>query len=174
MIARARIFTVSSLNEDVRDLALKPGDNVFAGESVVVVRHDLGALRDVDGDGAAVDILHQYTFRPSIPALQDRHERFLRDVDAADALHALLALFLLLQQLALARDVAAVAFGGDVFADGLDRLAGDDLAADRGLQRDLEEVAVDFFLQADEQLSAAGLGVVAVDDRRSARRRGRR
>src|SRR4051812_18181303 len=79
----------------------------------------------------------------SIPALQDRHERFLRDVHAADALHALLAFLLLLQQLALARHVAAVALGGDVFADGLDRLAGDDLAADRRLERDLKEVFVD-------------------------------
>src|SRR5688572_18686565 len=85
-----------------------------------------------------------------IPALQDRHERLLRDVDAADALHALLAFLLLLQQLALARHVAAVALGGDVLADRLDRLARDDLAADRGLQRDLEEVAVDLFLQSDE------------------------
>src|SRR3954451_25018985 len=84
--------------------------------------------------------------RASIPALQDRHERFLRDVDAADALHALLAFFLFLEQLALARDVAAVALGGDVFADRLDRFASDHLSTDRCLERDLEQVAVDFFL----------------------------
>src|SRR5687768_369809 len=97
---------------------------------------------------ASVDIVPHYTRRGLIPALQDRHERLLRDIDAADALHALLALLLLLQQFALARHVAAVAFGGDVLADGFDGLAGDDLPADRGLQRDLEEVAVDFFFQA--------------------------
>ena len=86
----------------------------------------------------------------SIPALQHRHERFLRDVDAADALHALFAFFLFLEQFSFARHVAAVALGGDVLADGLDGLAGDDLAADGCLKRDLEEVAVDFFLEPDQ------------------------
>src|SRR5258706_13441698 len=41
--------------------------------------------------------------------LQDRQESFLRDLDAADGLHALLAGLLLLEELPLARDVAAVA-----------------------------------------------------------------
>src|SRR6476620_7650157 len=43
---------------------------------------------------------------PSVAALQDRHERFLRDVDAADPRHALLAFLLPLEQLARAGDVA--------------------------------------------------------------------
>ena len=125
---------------------------------------------------AWVDIARQYisesaSLARSIPALQDRHERLLRDVDAAHPLHALLAFLLLLEQFALAGDVAAVALGGDVLADGLDRLAGDDLAADGGLEGDLEEVAVDLFLQADQQLAAALLGVVAVDDHAEARGR---
>ena len=38
----------------------------------------------------------------SLPHLQHREKRFLRNVDLADALHALLALLLLLEQLALA------------------------------------------------------------------------
>src|SRR5690606_19426305 len=38
-------------------------------------------------------------------------EGLLRDVDAADRLHPLLALLLLLEQLALAADVTAVALG---------------------------------------------------------------
>ena len=37
------------------------------------------------------------------PNLEHREERFLRDLDAADALHPLLAFLLLLEQLALAR-----------------------------------------------------------------------
>src|SRR3989440_13045521 len=41
--------------------------------------------------------------------LQHRQERFLRDLDRAHLLHALLSLFLLLEQLALARYVPAVA-----------------------------------------------------------------
>ena len=43
--------------------------------------------------------------------LEHGHEGFLRHVDRADGLHALLALGLLLEQLLLARDVAAVAPG---------------------------------------------------------------
>jgi hypothetical protein len=43
-------------------------------------------------------------------------------------LHALLAFLLLLEQLALARDVAAVALGEHVLAQRLDRLARDDAA----------------------------------------------
>src|SRR5262245_54129580 len=39
--------------------------------------------------------------------LEHGEERFLRDLDAADALHPLLPFLLLLEQLALARDVAA-------------------------------------------------------------------
>src|SRR5439155_14552650 len=102
----------------------------------------------------------------SIPALQYRHERLLRDVDAPHAFHALFAFFLLFQEFAFARHVAAVAFGGDVLADGLDGFAGDDFAADGGLEGNFKQVSVDFFLEADEQLAAAGFGVVAVDDRR--------
>src|SRR6267378_4483140 len=63
-----------------------------------------------------------------LSALQDRQERLLRHLDLADLLHALLALLLLLEQLALPRDVAAVALGGDVLAHGLDGLARDDAA----------------------------------------------
>jgi hypothetical protein len=43
-------------------------------------------------------------------------EGFLRDLDLAELAHPLLALFLLVEQLALAADVAAVAFGGHVLA----------------------------------------------------------
>src|SRR6267142_3567891 len=43
--------------------------------------------------------------------LEDGEKRFLRNLDRADLLHALFPFFLLLEQLALARDVAAVALG---------------------------------------------------------------
>src|SRR3989337_1787314 len=69
---------------------------------------------------------------------KDGQERLLRDLDVAEALHALLAFLLLLQQLALARDVAAVALGEHVLAHGAHRLARDDAAADRGLDRHVE------------------------------------
>ena len=110
----------------------------------------------------------------SVPRLQYRHERFLRDVDAADALHALFAFFLFLQQLAFAGDVAAVAFGGDVFADGLDRLAGDDFAADRGLQGNLEQVAGDFLPSGGPAAFGRGCSACCDARSRSGHRRGRR
>ncbi len=84
----------------------------------------------------------------------------------ADALHALLAFLLLLEDLHFSGDVAAVELGGDILAVGLDRLAGDDLAADGDLQRDLELVARDGPTELDDELSAASLGVAAVDDQR--------
>ena len=56
------------------------------------------------------------------------------------------ALFLLLQQLLLSGDVAAVALGQHVFAHGLDGFPGDDLAADGRLDGDLEELAGMFSL----------------------------
>src|SRR5262245_57699663 len=66
---------------------------------------------------------------PRLPLLlvevEHGEERLLRDFDRADLLHALLALLLLLEQLPLARDVAAVALGEHVLPLGLDRLAGD-------------------------------------------------
>src|ERR1700748_2283104 len=72
--------------------------------------------------------------------LQRGNEGFLRDVDLADLPHLLLAFLLLLQKLALAGDVAAVAFGGDILAQRAHGLARDHLAADRRLDRDLEHV----------------------------------
>src|SRR5215813_1085765 len=98
--------------------------------------------------------------------LQDRQERLLWDLDAAHLLHALLALFLLLEELALARDVAAVALRGDVFAEGADGLAGDDLAADRGLDGDLVLLLGDELLELLCQPAAALICAVLVGDDR--------
>src|SRR5260221_7797529 len=93
-------------------------------------------------------------------------ERLLRDRHAAVFAHALLALLLLLEQLALARRVAAVAFGGDVLPEGGDGFPRDDLAADRGLDRDLEQMAGDEGLQALAHAAAPRLGIGAGDDHR--------
>src|SRR5262252_1010864 len=65
--------------------------------------------------------------------LQDREKCFLRNLDAADGLHSFLARFLLLEQLLLASDVAAVALCEHVLALRLHGLAGDDLRADGSL-----------------------------------------
>src|ERR1700733_4374450 len=72
--------------------------------------------------------------------LQRRQERGLRNLDFAKLAHALLAFFLLLQQLALPRGVAAVALRGHVLRRPPDRLARDDAPADRRLDRDLEQL----------------------------------
>ena len=60
--------------------------------------------------------------------LEDRDERALRHVDMAELLHAGLAALLLLEDLHLARHVAAVELGEDVLAERTDVLARDDLA----------------------------------------------
>src|SRR5205814_10104712 len=72
--------------------------------------------------------------------LQHRQKRLLWNIPSPDALHALLTFFLFFQQLALAGDVAAVAFGEHVLAHGMDRFAGDDLGAARSLNGDLEHL----------------------------------
>src|SRR5262249_49164446 len=47
---------------------------------------------------------------------EHREESLLRHLDGSDLFHTALALFLFLEQLALARDVATVALRGDVLA----------------------------------------------------------
>src|SRR5216683_2599124 len=98
--------------------------------------------------------------------LQDRQERFLRDLDRSHLLHALLSFFLLLEQLALARHVAPIALGGDVLAQRTDRLAGDHLGPDRGLDHDLEQLARDQLFQLLGDLLAPLVRLVAMDDDR--------
>src|SRR3954469_16764600 len=104
--------------------------------------------------------------RPSLPSidLKDGQKRFLGDLDGADLLHALLPLFLFLEKLALARDVPAVALGEDVLPERRDRLAGDDLVPDGGLDAPLVELPGDELLQLLGDLLAPLLRLVAVDD----------
>src|SRR6266852_2515406 len=97
-------------------------------------------------------------------ALEDRQERLLRHLDLADLLHALLALLLLLEQLALARDVAAVALGGDILAHGLDSLARDHAAADGRLDGDFIELPRNDGAQLLGQALALLVGLVPVHD----------
>ena len=72
----------------------------------------------------------------------------MRYLDTANLFHPLLSLFLFFEQLALALDVAAIALGDDVLPHRLDGLARDDLVADRGLDRHLEELTRDPYLKA--------------------------
>src|SRR5262245_5553455 len=77
---------------------------------------------------------------------EHREERLLRDLHRAELLHPLLAFLLLLEQLALARHVATVAFREHVLAQRLHRRPRDHLAAYRRLDRDLEHLAGDQLL----------------------------
>src|SRR5215472_7097042 len=55
-----------------------------------------------------------------VPQTQGGEKRLLRNLDRTDALHTALALLLLLEKFALARDVPAVALCSDVLAQRLD------------------------------------------------------
>src|SRR6202162_1961640 len=75
------------------------------------------------------------------PDLEQGQESLLRNLDAPDLFHPLLAFLLLLEQLSFSRDIAAVTFGGHILAQRLDRFARDNLGADSGLNRDFEHLA---------------------------------
>src|SRR5688500_11538500 len=79
--------------------------------------------------------------RSLVVDLQHGEEGLLRDLHTADLLHALLAFLLFLEQLLLARRVAAVALRQHVLAHRLDRRARDDLRPDRRLDRYIEHLA---------------------------------
>src|SRR6266516_711254 len=96
--------------------------------------------------------------------LEDREEGFLRDLHRAHLLHPLLSCLLLLEELAFARDVAAVALGGDVLAQRPHRFAGDHLGPDRRLDHDLEQLAWDQVLQLLGDLLPPLVRLVAVND----------
>ena len=98
--------------------------------------------------------------------LQDGHEGLLGHFHVADGLHALLAGLLLFEQLALTRNIAAVALCRHVLAHGLHRLAGDDLGTDGGLYGDVELLARDELLELLAHLAAEVVGVVGIDQRR--------
>ncbi len=93
---------------------------------------------------------------------KDGEEGFLRDVDLADALHALFAFFLFFEELAFAGDVSAVAFGENVLSDGGYGFAGDDPAADGGLNGDLKHLPRNEFAQAGDQVAAPLVGLLAM------------
>src|SRR5262245_61016201 len=100
----------------------------------------------------------------TVAAAKHRKERLLGDLHAAHPLHALLALSLLLEQLPLARDIATVALGEDVLPHRPDRLPGDDVRADRRLDRDLEHLARDERAQLLDERTPGRRCVVPVHD----------
>src|SRR5258708_13213417 len=95
----------------------------------------------------AVEITHRITLplsdSPVSLDLEHCQKRFLWNLDRSDLLHPFLTFFLLLQQLALAGDVAAVALGSDVLAQRPDRLALNDFGADPCLDHHFEQLPRD-------------------------------
>src|SRR6266566_1989151 len=90
-----------------------------------------------------------------LPDVEHGQERLLRNLHGPDLLHALLALLLVLEQLALARDVAAVALREHVLAPRLHGLARDHTRADRSLDGNVEHLPRDLLTELlDQQPSA--------------------
>src|SRR5881628_1246194 len=87
---------------------------------------------------------------------QHRQKSILRNLDAADFLHPLLAFLLFLEQLAFARDVAAITFRDHVLAHRFYRLARDYLGAYGRLDGDFKKLARDQFLHLSRQCSTLG------------------
>ena len=91
-------------------------------------------------------------------------ECFLRHFHGADALHTLLAFFLLFEELALTGDVTAVALGEHVLTHCLHGGAADDLSADGALDGDVELLARNEVLELDADGVRVGVCLVAVDN----------
>ena len=112
-----------------------------------------GAERKMDVEVA--DAAH-LPLRPSAPSWSTARKASCGISTLPTRFMRVFALLLLLQQLALAGDVAAVALGEHVLAHRPHRLAGDDPAADRRLDRHLEQLARDQRAQLLHQGPAPG------------------
>ena len=90
----------------------------------------------------------------------------MRNAHGTDHLHALLAFFLLFEQLSLTGDIAAVAFGCNILAECADRAACDDFSAYGALNGNLIHLARDFIFEAFAGNKRSGPGAFPVDDLR--------
>ena len=98
--------------------------------------------------------------------LEDCCERFGRHGDGPKLTHLLFAFLLFFKQLLFARDIAAVTFGEHVLAHGAHRFARDHLAADRGLDGHLKQLARDIVAQVFADAPCARIRLVGVRDER--------
>src|SRR5919206_199825 len=108
--------------------------------------------------------LERHLLLRGLVQVEHGEERLLRHLDAADLLHPLLPRLLLLEQLALARDVAAVALGEHVLAARLHGLAGDDARADRGLDGDVEHLTRNLVAQPLDECATPLVRARSVND----------
>src|ERR1044072_553352 len=114
----------------------------------------------------APDVVAVNCIARSLIYFQYCEKRFLGNLDAADFLHALLAFLLLLEQLPLARDVTAVAFGDYVLAHRLHRFARDYFGADGRLDGHFKKLPRDQFLHFGGQGPAFGGCGLAMQNQR--------
>src|SRR5262249_30189313 len=103
---------------------------------------------------------------PLFLRLENGQKRFLRNLDRAYLLHALLAFLLLLQQLPFPGDVPTVAFREDVFAHRGDGFPGNDSRADRCLDSHLIHLARDDLLELGADVTSSLVRPIAMDDYR--------
>src|SRR5436190_22910637 len=89
---------------------------------------------------------------------------FLRYLHCSHLLHPFLSLALLLEQLALARHVAAIALGGDILAQRPDRFARNHLRADRRLDHHLEQLPRNQIFELLGDLAAPFVRLITMDD----------
>jgi hypothetical protein len=90
--------------------------------------------------GCALTALSARSLALLLPHPKRGNERLLRDAHGAVLPHPLLPFLLLVEQLLFPGNVAAIALGRHILPQRRDRFPGDDLAADRGLDRDLESM----------------------------------
>ena len=90
---------------------------------------------------------------------------FLRDLYVSDDLHSLLSFFLFLEQFLLTGNIAAVALGKDVLAQLSDCLSGYDASADRCLDRHVEQLSRDLFLEFLAHPAAAVVSAGCMHDK---------
>src|SRR5262245_49059168 len=96
--------------------------------------------------------------------LQYVEKGFLRNVYFADALHAALTFFLFFQQFAFTRDIAAVALGENILADGGDGLPRDHSIANRRLNGNFKHLAWNEFLHFFDQRFSPRIGEIPMND----------
>ncbi len=95
---------------------------------------------------------------------EDGEEGLLGNLYPAYLLHTFFALLLLLEELALSGDIATIALGSDILADGFDSFARDHLSADSSLDGDIELLARDEFLELFTHPSAELHRVVGMSE----------
>ncbi|CSF95185.1 Uncharacterised protein [Shigella sonnei] len=98
--------------------------------------------------------------------MQNGEERFLRQLDVTDLLHAFLTFFLLLQQLFLTADIAAITFSQYVFTQLFHGGSRNNVRTNRCLNGDIKLLAWDQIFHLLHQLATAVLRIITVGDQR--------